>query len=142
MVLKSVEKQDKRENMSFLVSIAALLFAFVALSAVTVAAVVLRFRVSAAASWVYLRRCLIFSLPLAIGFAAFYLGFSRDPLWPDQDMTEAQYIDYKAEYAQAQHTYATSAALTSVALLWLIYRAATTFRHISRLPPTTITHLE
>jgi hypothetical protein len=128
--------------MSCLVSIAALLFAFVALSAVTVAAVVLRFRVSASTSWVYLRRCLISSLPLAIGFAVFYLGVSRDPLWPNQDITEAQYIEYQAEYAQAQHTYATAAALTSVALLWLIYRAATTFRDMHRLPLTTITHLE
>jgi hypothetical protein len=127
--------------MSCLVSVAALLCAFVALSAVAVAAVVLRFRVSASASWVYLRRCLIFSLPLAIGFAAFYLGMARDPLWPNQDLTEAQYIDYKAQYAQAQHTYATAAALTSVALLWLIYKAATTFRHMHR-PPTTITPLE
>jgi hypothetical protein len=89
------------------------------------------------ASWIYLRRCLIFSLPLAIGFAAFYLGFYRDPLWPNQDMTEAQSIDYQADYAQAQHTYATSAALTSVALLWLIYKAATTFRQMRRLSPTT-----
>jgi hypothetical protein len=123
--------------MSCLASIAALLFALVALSAITVAAVVLRFRVGTSASWIYLRRCLIFSLPLAIGFAAFYLGFYRDPLWPNQDMTEAQSIDYQADYAQAQHTYATSAALTSVALLWLIYKAATTFRQMRRLSPTT-----
>jgi hypothetical protein len=125
-----------------LTGVAALFFVFLALSAVTVAAVVLRFRVSASASWLYLRRCLIFSLPLAIGFAAFYLAFSRDPLWPNQDITEAQYVEYQAAYAQAQHTYATAAALTFVALLWLVYRAATTFRDMHRLPPATITHLE
>jgi hypothetical protein len=125
---------DKRETMSFLIGIAALFFAFLALSAVAVAAVVLRFRVGASASWLYVRRCLIFSLPLAIGFAAFYLGFSRDPLWPNQDITEAQYIEYQSAYAQAQNTYATAAVLTSGALLWLIYRVAATFRDAVRPP--------
>jgi hypothetical protein len=137
-----LEKQDKGENMGLLVCIAALLLAFVALFAVTFSAVVLRFRVSASASWLYLRRCLIFSLPLASGFAAFYLGLCRDPLWPDQDLTDAQYIDYQAAHTQAQLTYAIAAVLTSVALLWFIYRADTTFRQMHRLPSTTIAHLE
>jgi hypothetical protein len=128
--------------MGFLIGFAVLFCALWVLSAVTAAAVVLRFRVSASASWLYLRRCLLCILPLAIGFAAFYLGFFRDPLWPNQDLSEAEYIEYQAAYAQAQHTYAAAAALTALALLWLIYRAATAFRDMYRLPPTTITHLE
>jgi len=127
--------------MSCAIGMVALFFTFLAFLAVAAAAVVLRFRLSAAASWLYLRRCLIFSLPLAIGFAAFYIAFARDPLWPNQDMTDAQAIEYYAAYAQALHIGVTAAALTAVALLWLIYRATTTFRDMQRLPPTTIKDL-
>ncbi len=128
--------------MSCAIAMVALFFAFLAFVAVAVAAVVLRSRLNAAASWLYLRRCLIFSLPLAIGFAAFYIAFARDPLWPNQDMTDAQAIEYHAAYAQALHNSLTAAALTSLALLWFIYRAATTFRTMQRLPPTTIARLD
>lgn len=121
--------------MSFLISIAIFFLALLVSIGVIVAACVLSFRVSRPVSWLYLRRCLVFSLPLLVGFVVFFVGFSRDPLWPNQDMTPAEHIEYRTASIRAKRIYTASAILSSSAVLWFIYRAVTSFREIRRAYP-------
>jgi len=121
--------------MSFLLSIAALLIGAIVLAGIVLGGLQLHFQAKARRPWLYGRRCLIAGVPWLLSLIVFFAAFAGDPLWPNQDMSEAQALAYRAATARAQEFYVICAALSWAALLWLARRAILLLRDLRRVRP-------
>ncbi len=100
------------------------------------ASFVLAVRRGRVATMAFLKRCTVAAIPVAIGLIILGFGFSRDPLWPDQDETPERRVARLSAREFADHVYLVSATFSAGGLLWLSRAAIVSFGRSSQGAPS------